>query len=557
MDRFAELPPIDARFAARANEHIPVVRETAQRPRGLVRVTQDEGAALGWTVEDAGAVEDMHVLDAGDSVIVDFGGHRNGYLSFDLVPYKHGIEPNDSPCRLRLVFGEVVNDVAEAFEPYSAFISAAWLPDEILTVDFLPQPVRITRRHAFRFVKVEVLATSRNYGVRVENPMATAISSAPADPPALTFAAAGADLPEEDKDLLRRIDAAALLTLRNCMTTVYEDGPRRDMRLWIGDLRLQALTNYATFNEHALARRCLFLFAAAPFSRSGLLSASIFEHPTLCSGGQAIVDYAHLYAAALRDYVRASNDVATGHELFETAERQLVLGLGRCDAHALYAAEITDPSADAKDKPPADETLWHFIDWQDKLDKRAPSHCVLIYGLRALLDLSALLSLPVPSLAVPFAPAPLALPAIIDALTCTAREAFFDEPTGAFLSGTARQLSWATNAWAVLAGVPTSRAQAARAMTVAYESADAVIATTPYLHHHLVDALIDAGLDGLALAHIKRYWGSMLDAGAATFWEAWDPDRPRFSPYGDLHSNSFCHAWSCTPSLLLRRLGFA
>jgi alpha-L-rhamnosidase len=31
----------------------------------------------------------------------------------------------------------------------------------------------------------------------------------------------------------------------------------------------------------------------------------------------------------------------------------------------------------------------------------------------------------------------------------------------------------------------------------------------------------------------------MIEAGAETFFEAWNPDEPRSSPYGDLHANSY------------------
>ena len=37
-----------------------------------------------------------------------------------------------------------------------------------------------------------------------------------------------------------------------------------------------------------------------------------------------------------------------------------------------------------------------------------------------------------------------------------------------------------------------------------------------------------------------------------TFWKIYDPAQPLRSPYGDIHINSYCHAWSCTPSYLLR-----
>lgn len=34
------------------------------------------------------------------------------------------------------------------------------------SVDWLPQPVKIARRHAFRYVRIEVVAVSMHYGVR-------------------------------------------------------------------------------------------------------------------------------------------------------------------------------------------------------------------------------------------------------------------------------------------------------------------------------------------------------------------------------------------------------
>ena len=53
------------------------------------------------------------------------------------------------------------------------------------------------------------------------------------NPPALTFGSAKwAHLEEKDKTMLRRIDEVSLATLRDCMQEVYEDGPRRDQRVW-------------------------------------------------------------------------------------------------------------------------------------------------------------------------------------------------------------------------------------------------------------------------------------------------------------------------------------
>ena len=102
-----------------------------------------------------------------------------------------------------------------------------------LSVDYLPEHVHMPRRHAFRYIKMQIISTSKRYRVKFNNLSVNAVTSAPwDDPPALSFTKSGTGLAEAEKKKLRKIDEVALRTLRNCMQTVYEDGPRRDMRLW-------------------------------------------------------------------------------------------------------------------------------------------------------------------------------------------------------------------------------------------------------------------------------------------------------------------------------------
>ena len=61
-------------------------------------------------------------------------------------------------------------------------------------------------------------------------------------------------------------------------SSLFEDGPKRDRRLWLGDLRLQALANYATFDNKELVRRCLYLFAGMT-TVDGKISANVFVKP--------------------------------------------------------------------------------------------------------------------------------------------------------------------------------------------------------------------------------------------------------------------------------------
>ena len=45
----------------------------------------------------------------------------------------------------------------------------------------------------------------------------------------------------------------------------------------------------------------------------------------------------------------------------------------------------------------------------------------------------------------------------------------------------------------------------------------------------------------------------MIDLGGDTFFEAFDPNLPDYSPYGSTMINSYCHAWSCTPVYLIHK----
>lgn len=82
---------------------------------------------------------------------------------------------------------------------------------------------------------------------------------------------------------------------------------------------------------------------------------------------------------------------------------------------------------------------------------------------------------------------------------------------------------------------------------------NAVHPGTPYGMHYLIDAMITAGMDDEARTILTDYWGGMVDRGADTFWESYDPDDDFISAYNFYPVNSACHAWSCTPIYFIGR----
>lgn len=507
----------NAAFASKAEALLPELHTWTARPIETITFQSDPTSFFCLAKRSQYPIEgiETQAWGKGDEFILDFGDHLVGFLHLRLDPEGVNI---DAPTRLRLTFGESPLDVTEDLHPSKSWISTSWLPDEIFNIDWLPANFSVPRRHAFRYVRVQILDTSIKYKVRLSEISVDAVSSVTAEqldsvPP----------FPFKDDELLCKIDQVSQTTLRNCMQTVFEDGPRRDRRLWSGDLRLQALVNYCTFRNMDLVKRCLYLFASL-VRDDGSLPACLFEKPVLRPASDYIVDYDALFGAMVRDYLIASGDQKTAEELWPT-----VLGSAGCAlSHVKDGVFCCDETS-----------AWKFLDWAEDLDKSAGMHGVTIVALKAVNGLAGLLGKPIP------------YENEVKQMVAQAVPHFYDAAKGVFRSGPQGQVSWASQAWMALAGVAEPEILKT-ALINTMQDPSAVKPLTPYLYHHVAEALCDVGGEAECLRLIKEYWGGMVRAGADTFWECYDPDDCRSSPYGDCHNNSYCHAWSCTPSYLLR-----
>lgn len=509
-----------ASWLAAAADATPKLFRTPMKPVATVRVVADDKAFQGWRVVASGKPGDVlnKPWNPGDSFILDFGEHLTGQLTFSLRRFDI---PVDAPVRLRFVFGEFPAEVAEPFDPYDGTLARSWLQDEVVNVDDVPTTVTLPRRYAFRYVKVTVVACSTHGRFGFSDLGAEAITSA--DPQRLV-----AFVTADPRDAA--IDRVAVRTLRDCMQTVFEDGPKRDRRLWLGDLRLQAQANYATYRNFDLVKRSLYLLAGTA-TPEGLVSTCAFERPTPIRGGNSILDYTALFAPTVLDYLNETGDRATAEDLWPLVVTQLAFTLPPVDADGLFV-------------PPPN--WWLFVDWHPALDKQAAEHAIVLYGAKATRALAAKIGRDEEAAF---------LGPVIARMERSARERLWDKTAGVFVSGPQREISVASQAWMVLAGVPTPE-QGRKSLTTALTSETAVTPVTPYMHHHVVAALVEADMPDEARRHLRAYWGRMIDRGADTFWEVYLPSDEKLSPYKTHLMNSGCHAWSCTPCVFLRN-GFA
>ncbi|MBC2369084.1 sugar hydrolase [Listeria booriae] len=484
--------------------------------KSIVEVEADASMIHGWKMRQIAPISDLdnYVLGQGDSITVDFGEHVVGFPSLSILPIG---SPPDAPLYLKLTFGEMPVEIAEPFASYDGWLSKSWLQEAHYHVDVLPHTLDMARRYSFRHLKIEVIDSSPKYKVALQHVKIKTVSSA--NPDTLKEA-------PNTSDFFQKLDYVSVKTLNDCMQDVFEDGPKRDQRLWLGDLYLQAQTNYETFQNQDLVKRCLYLFAGLT-DADGRVAANLFIEPEPIPDDTYLVDYALYFMTTLHDYYHATGDIDTLTELWPVALDQI-----------RFAETLLDERYLAVEQP----YWWAFMDWNDTLEKQVPVQGLFIFTLKQAISLAKILH----------SESTEKLTTLLKNTTEAAKKHLWDSEQKLFVSSSSQQISWHSQIWMVLAGIlPNEEAEALLKRT--QDLAPEIGLTTPFAHHFLVEAWLKVGNKEAAKQVLVGYWGDMLHQGADTFWELFKPNDLSFSPYGSHLINSYCHAWSCTPAYFIRK----
>ena len=341
-------------FVAKAEACAPKLLETVVRPVSIVDIVKTENVYPDVNKKDDIKNLSSYHLAKGDKICLDFGDHQVGYVTLKLNSVG---SPLDAPAFFRLKFAEIAKEITEDSKDYDGWISRGWIQEEFIHVDVLPVELKLPRRYAFRYMEIEAIDTSLKWQLVVEDVSCTSVSAVRIE---------DVEPVKSDDEMIRRLDRVSLRTLQNCMQSVFEDGPKRDRRLWLGDLRLQALANYETFHNMDLVKRCLYLFAAQT-KDNGQVSACLFTEPKFIVDDTFLLDYSMFFGATLYDYYEASGDKETLKDLSACAYRQM---------------EIAEEWFDEKNLLKNGEGFWGFIDWTDGLNKQSAMQGVYIYCAR-------------------------------------------------------------------------------------------------------------------------------------------------------------------------------
>ncbi len=332
--------------------------------------------------------------------------------------------------------------------------------------------------------------------------------------------------------LLTRIWYTGAYTAHLCMQEDIWDAPKRDRGLWIGDMHVTGETINNVFADRFLMEKSL---------AGGRANAQRGRPDTQMPPTDVndIPGYTAAWFGTLADFYRHDGDLA-----FLRSQHDSIL--------SLLAYQQTE--FDARNLFSNPYHAWDFCDWapgyiKDTPQTLAATDLFAIYGVRQAVFL--LKALDDTANADKYR-------AWADTLTQAARSLLIDPQTQTY--GSRLQ----ENAMAVYADVATPEQQKQIYNAVLQAGAPAwntsaagdlagSEAMSPYYGNYVLSAYGKLGQYQAGIDLLRRYWGGMLQRGATTWWEVFDPSFPQDMNWAlpRMPYVSLCHGWSSGPTSYL------
>lgn len=314
--------------------------------------------------------------------------------------------------------------------------------------------------------------------------------------------------------LVQKIWEVGRYTTELCMDDGFMDCPWRERGQWLGDARVEALVAAYAFGDTALARKALLQYPQSQ-EESGWFRGVFPSDPPF---DPILPTFCMIWPVALWDYFVLSEDRTLLQEVWPALERLVATIRRHIDDDGLVA----------------DVPGWVFVDWA-KLETKGQSTAVNALAYDALIHAARIaraIGYPEKGGEWQFLASDIQY-AVNDLLWDRTRNAYVD---GIVEGQRSEVVSEQANVLAALTGLADrAKVEQIVEMVVAEQAMDVRIAT-PYFAFYLLSLLYQEKRYTEALAYIRKRWRPMLDAGATTFWEQWEPHW------------SLCHAWSAAPT---------
>lgn len=403
---------------------------------------------------------------------------------------------SDRPVRIMLRYGESKEEA----------IKAPYLGTNLLLIP--PHATAYGPKSAFRYAKLSFLQNANNGSIRFKLIRLDAIY----------YPVQYRGSFESSDPILNRIWAVGAYTAHLCMQDAIWDAPKRDRMPWMGDLDVSGHVIDTVFADHFLMQNTmdrLIKEAGNPLQRDV----------------NGIPGYSAFWIMGEADYYRHTADQKYLRTLHDPLIRLL----------DYMAGEQNDQNYFANTRK-----AWPFVDWSPEFDKDTPQAraATQFEFYRAFSDGAWLLS-------------EMGDSAAAEKYRGSA-EAIRKAAQNIALDATSKTSGdrWQANAMAIYSGVANARETAAIWQNVLSHPPKLMI--TPYYNSYAISAMADAGHRRDALDWIRKYWGGMIDEGATSFWEGYDPSWPKQDSHAHLQADdgegyfvSLAHGWSSGPTVWL------
>ncbi len=319
---------------------------------------------------------------------------------------------------------------------------------------------------------------------------------------------------------LNKIWRVARETQRNCMFDAYVDCPWREQAQWWGDARVQFRVNAYAFGDVSLFERGIRQVAQSQAS-----DGSLHSHPPADAPLHRLPDYMMTWVGSLWDHY------------FHTGQMDI---LREC-APAMHRVFDFLASHEVRDGLVGNlDGYWVFLDWQDLYKGNFSGILNLMY-LQALRWASAICSLiEDPEASDSYSRKAATLQASIEKHFWNPKAKLWRDGFDAARNEPVEATSQQMTALAMLLRLkPEAHPNLAKEVLLksAKSKRSKILGASPFFYAYVLDALVESGFRSEAVELIAEKWGQMIDQGATTFWEIWEPTA----------TTSRCHAWSASP----------
>lgn len=324
---------------------------------------------------------------------------------------------------------------------------------------------------------------------------------------------------ECDDESVNKIWNMCAYTLHLTSREVQLEAVKRDRWLWGGDAyQAYKFSNYLFFDKEIIRRSTIALRGKEPFT----------EHIN------TITDYSFYWVIGLYEYYQVYKDYDFIKFIYPRAVSLMEFSAKRVNEDGFIIGQQGD---------------WIFIDWSDIDKEGAPCAEQMLYisANRTMARLAEILGKDSSAYAK-----------IADELTVKVNKFFWNEEKGAFIDSYQSGKNHVTrhaNIFAVMYDIATEEQIESIKKNVLLNDEITQI-TTPYFEGYELDVMGKIGNFDYIENKIRTYWKGMLDLGATTVWEEYNPNlsgAEHYQMYGNKYGKSLCHAWGAAPIYLLGR----